>query len=328
MSDSFIKKIQDFSFHNELFQEGDSILIGISGGSDSVCLTSVFLRLKEKHNLEIALLHVNYGLRGEGSDKDEEFVRNFADKNNLPLKVVKYNARQGKSANEELMRDFRYKEFEKERQEKKLKLIAVGHTLDDQVETFVMNVMRGSGLRGLSGISAKRDCIIRPLLTREKKEVVAWLESIEQDYRVDQSNFEPDFTRNKVRSSLIPLVVEEFNPNFKKSVSRLVNNVERANEVVDECTEKTYNDIVEEGASGELLVELDEFNNLSVGLQSFLFRRVVAQLMGDLDELSEAHFFEFLKILRSQKSKIQKYEFLSIIIERRGNEIKFVSRKK
>ena len=326
MDKSFVKKIQNFSFHNELFSKGDGVLIGISGGPDSVCLTKVLLELKEKHNLRLVLLHVNYGLRGDDSDKDEEFVRDFAEKNKLPLVVVRYEGQKGSAVSEEVLRDFRYEQLEKERRKSKLDLIAVGHTMDDQVETFLMNVVRGTGPGGLGGMHPRRGKIIRPLLAKKKSEVIKHLERIKQKYRIDQSNVEEDFTRNKIRSSVIPLIVREFNPKFPESIFRLTSNIRRTNEVVDECAETTYNGVVKK-EKNSLLVEAAKLERLSEGMQALVFRRIVQQLKGNLKKLEETHFFEFLKILKSKKSKIQKYEFLEILIEKKGSEIKFSTRK-
>ncbi len=321
---SFIKKIQNFSFHNKLFSKGDKIVVGISGGPDSVCLVRAFLSLRDKHSLELSLMHINYGLRGKDSTEDERFVRNFAGRHLLSLKVVRCKNSRNTENLENTLRKFRYQELEKERKKKQYDLVAIGHTLDDQVETFLMNMMRGAGLEGLSGMRFCRGNIIRPLSVATKEEIIRYLKYIKQPYRIDKSNFDLRFTRNKVRAKLIPLIEKEFNPNFKKTIFCLTENIRRTNNVVDEYLETTYNRIVRKQKMG-LSVDIGCLKELSDGVQALLFRKIIEYLKGDKNELSGLHFFEFQKIIKSTKSKIQRCEFLGIVIEKRHDKIMFAS---
>lgn len=326
---SFVKKVQNFAFHNKLFFRGEKILIGISGGPDSICLSRVFLKLQKHFDLELALLHVNYGLRGEESEKDEEFVREFARENGLELKVVQFKETQslssdgsGKKENlEAQMRDFRYAQFEQLAKEEGFARIALAHNADDQVETFLMNLFRGSGAKGLSAMKPKRGKIIRPLLFVSKKEILAYLEKDGQKYRTDESNFDERFLRNKIRHKLIP-ILEEYSPQLRDRILQVTANLCDESGVVEEIVEKKYNKIVQNN-KGKYLVLTSELVKCSLGMRKLLFRRILKSIKGELRNVSTNNFFEFNKILESEKSKNQHCSMNGTRIERRGEEITF-----
>ncbi len=320
---SFVKKIQNFAFHNQLFSEGERILIGISGGPDSICLSRVFLKLKEHYKLEIGLFHVNYGLRGEASEEDERFVREFAENNKLKLKVVKFAKKEGeKNGNlEAQMRVFRYSEFERFAKKEGFDRIALAHNADDQVETFLMNLFRGSGTKGLSAMKPKRGKIIRPLLFISKNEILNWLKQNEQKYQIDASNFDESFFRNKIRHKLVP-VLEEYSPQLRNRIFQLTNNLKDENVVVEEIVEKKYNEIVQNNKERSLVL-ISDLENCSIGMRKLLFRRILENIKGELRNVSSNNFFEFDKIFKSNKAKKQFCITSGVVIERSGNHITF-----
>ena len=324
----FIKKLQNFIFHEKLFSRGDKIIIGVSGGPDSTCLAMLLDELKDKYDSEIFLIHVNYGLRGDDSEKDEEFVREFAKKKGLGLKVVKFSgnpesvlgASQKKRNSEERMRDFRYSIFENERKKKGFDWIAVGHNTDDQVETFFLNLFRGAGIAGLGGMKAKRGKIIRPLLNFSKKEILDFLEERDQDFRIDESNLRLEFSRNKIRQELIPFIEKEYSSQLKTRVANLIENLQDAIEIVQYKTKEEYEKVVTED-SGKITIDVEKFLSLDSSLQGFVFRRAIKELKGDLKNISKSNFFEFMKIAKSEKGKSQKMKIGEVRIERNGGKI-------
>jgi len=166
---NLVKKFQNTSHQQDLWQKGSKIVLGISGGPDSVCLLDIFAKIQRNYALELIIAHVNYGLRGRDSERDEKFVRDLAEKYNLEIEILKFNNSKVehlsslkessrfnlKNVSENYLRDLRYDFFEKIRQQYKFDLIAVAHNSDDQVETFLMRMLRGSGLQGLSGMKYK-----------------------------------------------------------------------------------------------------------------------------------------------------------------------------
>ncbi len=219
---NLIKNFQNFSHTNELWKKGAQIVLGISGGPDSVCLLNIFLHLKKKYDLELIVAHVNYNLRGKDSEADEKFVRNLADRHNLKITVLKPPFRS--KLTENIMRDIRYDFFEKIRNVNKFDLISVAHNADDQVETFFLHLLRGSGETGLSGMKAKNKIIIRPLLFTWKANILQYLKDNKISFRLDKTNKENIFTRNKIRNQLIPYLEKNFNPNIKKTILRTTEN--------------------------------------------------------------------------------------------------------
>jgi tRNA(Ile)-lysidine synthase len=200
-----VKKIQENIFRRELFKRGIKIVIGVSGGPDSVCLLDILCRLRKKYDLEIIIAHINYNLRGKDSKKDEQFVKNLAKKYDLPIEIIQNTKYLTRDANlEEKLRDFRYSFFEKVRKQYKANLIAVGHNLNDQAETVLMRILRGTGLRGLGAIKFKNDKIIRPLLNIPRKEILDYLRKNNIPCRIDKTNLGFNFTRNKIRNKLLP----------------------------------------------------------------------------------------------------------------------------
>lgn len=200
---SLIKKFQNISHEYDLWQKGSKIVLGISGGPDSVCLLDIFFQLQKKYQLDFIMAHINYGLRGKDSDQDEKLVRKLAEQYDLKLFILNPKC---KSKSENALREIRYRFFEKIRKNNDFDLIAVAHNADDQVETFLMRLIRGSGLAGLSAMRFKNDSIIRPLLGFQRNEILAYLHKNKLDYRIDRTNLKPVFFRNRVRNELLPLL--------------------------------------------------------------------------------------------------------------------------
>ncbi len=319
---SFVKKIQNFIFHNKLFSRGERILIGVSGGPDSIFLSRVLLELREKQNWELGLLHVNYGLRGEDSLKDEMFVREFAKIHGLEVEVIKFDSTFLQKSNQEAnLRDFRYMHFEKFAKKEGFDKIALAHNIDDQAETFLMNVFRGSGTKGLAAMSPLRGNIARPILAISKKEILKYLEEIGQDFRVDSSNLENLFFRNRIRNELIP-ILNQYSPRIKERIFQLSINLQDEGVVVEEIVEKKYNDIVQ-NSEKEYIVLMTDLLELSVGMKKLLFRKIVKEIKGDLINITSNNFFEFNKILESKKSKQQECLIGEIKIIRRSSQVIF-----
>ncbi len=346
---SFIKNFQNNIFHKKLFERGDGIVVGISGGPDSTCLTLLLHKLKKKYDWKLILVHVNYGLRGKESDEDEKFVRELAEKLGEELEIIKppyfappfgrkggtskskFPFPEGKGNLEEAMRDFRYKTFEKIRKQKKYDWIAVAHTQDDQVETFLMNLIRGAGLRGASGlketssiVGSKND-LVRPLLSFKKQEIIEFLKETGQDYRIDKSNLETELFRNKIRLKLIPLLEKEYNPQIKNRLTDLRNHLQEFEVFVEQNAKKKYNEIVLKD-EGQIVFETARLTELEAFLLGQIFRLAIAEIKGNLRNITQAHFFEFQKILESGKGKIQNMQLEGMIIQKKDNKIIFKSK--
>ena len=210
-----------------LIKKNEKILIAFSGGPDSVFLYNLLNFLKEEYFLEISLTYINHNLR-EDVKNDLKFVKNFSEENDVPLYVesvdVRKYATENKKSIELSARELRYEAIEKVLQNINYDKIATGHNLDDNIETFIFRLLRGTSLKGLKGIPEKRENIIRPILQFEKKEILNCLQENKKNYIIDYTNNENDYTRNYIRNEIFPLFVN-INPNFRNKINELINEI-------------------------------------------------------------------------------------------------------
>jgi len=321
MKNNFLKKLQNFIFQEKFLERGDKVIVGVSGGPDSIGLALALKKLQEKYQFDLELVHVNYHQRGEESRLDEKFVRDFAEENDLTLKVIDYEEKP-KNNLEERMRDFRYGEFEKIRKDLGYDKIAVAHHADDQAETFLMNLLRGAGLSGLSGMKFKKDFLIRPFLGFSKEEILGFLKESDQKYRIDNTNLETDFTRNKIRLELVPFLEKKFDFRAGESLGRLTKNFQDENELLKFFIEDSYGNLVEK-RDKKVIWNISNVQNLPVGGLKRLFRRTILDLKGDLKNITNNNFLEFKKIFDSQKSKNQTMGIGEIVLKKSGNHVIF-----
>ncbi|HFC76610.1 MAG TPA: tRNA lysidine(34) synthetase TilS [Candidatus Moranbacteria bacterium] len=319
---SLIKKIQTFSKRFSLLEKGAKIIIGVSGGPDSVCLLGILNDLKVKYNFDLLVVHINYGLREKDSDKDEEFVRNLADKLNLELVILKVdNFRMSDSNLEKKLRNIRYDFFEKVRKNKKFDLIAVAHNRNDQAETILMRLLRGAGLQGLKSMSPKNRKIIRPLLKTSRKEILNYLEENNLKYRIDKSNKDTKFFRNKIRQQLIPYLEKEYNPAIKKTLAKSTENISDDYDFISLEAMKRQNKLSLTKEKNKIEFDIFEFRKEHSAMQRQILRQLILEIRGDLDNIQNAHIEEVLKIIISKKNKRQIKEFADLKIERKGGRI-------
>lgn len=213
------KKVAQYIEQEKLFSPEDRILVALSGGADSVAL----LRLLLDMNYSCEAAHCNFHLRGEESDRDEAFVRRLCLQHGVPLHIRHFQtaseaARRHVSI-EMAARELRYAWFEELRRKLNADAIAVAHHKDDSVETLLLNLIRGTGINGLLGIRPKNGFIVRPLLCLDRNEITAYLQEAAQPYVTDSTNLQDEYTRNKIRLNLLPMM-QEINPSVKDSLLR------------------------------------------------------------------------------------------------------------
>lgn len=233
----FKRRVSKFIAENSLFSPHHKIIVALSGGADSVALLRVLLELG--YTCECA--HCNFHLRGEESKRDELFVRHLCNSLSIPLYVVDFDTKayalQNKLSIEMAARELRYTWFEQLRKEKNADVIAVAHHRDDSVETFLLNLIRGTGINGLKGISPKNGTIVRPLLQESRNNVLDYLQHLQQAYVTDSTNLQDEYMRNKIRLNILPLM-QQLNPSVSESIfdtaSRLSDVAVLYNKVVHE----------------------------------------------------------------------------------------------
>ncbi|HKK42274.1 MAG TPA: tRNA lysidine(34) synthetase TilS [Bacteroidales bacterium] len=241
MTDDFKKYIRD----NNLAEDTNRILLAVSGGIDSMVMTHLFL----SSGYETGIAHCNFSLRAGESDMDENLVAEFARNNNMPFftkkfDTKKYAASKGMSI-QMAARELRYEWFEKIRSENRYDLIAVAHNLNDNIETLIINLTRGTGLAGLAGIRNKNNYIIRPLLFATRERITEYCNINRISYREDRSNADTKYTRNKIRHKVIP-VLKEINPSIESTLNETADRFSDINLIVNEYITKLSSKISEQ----------------------------------------------------------------------------------
>lgn len=211
----FIKRVLNTVKKFDLWQKGNSFIVCVSGGPDSLCLLDVLSLLAEKYHFTLHIAHVNYHLRGNDSNLDEKLVVACAKNASLPYTILSHT-KSSKNSSEEKLRIIRYTFFEKLRAKKSAEYIAIAHNEDDQAETLLMRLIRGSGLLGLSAMRPKNGAVIRPLIEMSREDIVHYLKDRNISFREDKSNTDPKYLRNKIRHELIPFLEKNFQPQTKK----------------------------------------------------------------------------------------------------------------
>lgn len=275
-----LTEFKKFVEENNLFDESDRILVGVSGGVDSMVLLDLLYRIHPN----IGIAHCNFQLRGKEADDDEYFVQQKSKQLNIPFYVKRFNtesvAEQLKISIQMAARKLRYNWFEEIRQKEGYDWIALGHNKNDIAETFLINLARGTGIRGLTGIRPKMKLLIRPLLFAERDHILSYMSEREIDYREDSSNKTVKYSRNKIRHNIIPHF-QEINPRFLDTMTENIERMQEAYAIYKDSVGKIKKELVQE-SDGDFYIlksglEKSEFREslLFEILKSFRFNREV-----------------------------------------------------
>jgi len=279
------KTIQEY----KLLEKKDRILIAYSGGVDSTGLLNLLLELREKWSFELFLGHFNHKLR-HTADEDEQFVKRMAEKYSLPLfvgsKDVRSYARAKKLNIEEAGRELRYDFLKKTALKIGGAKIATGHTKTDQAETFLMRLMRGSGLRGLGGIfPLVEGTIVRPLIQVEHKEIETYLTKKGIEFRIDESNLDRRFLRNRIRLDLIPYIQENFEPEIVSSLGRAASIIREEDSLLEKIAQENTKKVVSK-KNNRISLEVKPLSSLPRAMARRVVRDFISELRGNLREIS------------------------------------------
>ncbi|KXB83441.1 tRNA(Ile)-lysidine synthetase [Prevotella sp. DNF00663] len=249
----FINKVRDFIRHEHLLKHDATYLVGLSGGPDSVALLRVLCGL----GYSIEAIHCNFNLRGEESIRDEKFCKDLCQQLDIKFHTVHFDtyeyAKKYKLSIEMAARQLRYNYFEQLLKDLDGQGICVAHHLDDSIETFFINLLRGTGLHGLTGIAPQNGHVLRPMLCVSRSEIMDYLAEIGQSYVVDSSNLGDEYVRNKIRHQVIPLM-ENMNPAFRRNMSRTLLYLSGAENIQDETVKQAVNDVIVSQKETEILI--------------------------------------------------------------------------
>ena len=319
---------------HRLFHERDSVVVGLSGGPDSVALLVLLSKLERKYSLKIIAAHLNHGLSKKQARSFYALAKKSAETLKIPFYSktvsVKRLAKRNKRSLEEMGRLVRYQFFEEIAAKTKCRKIATAHTLDDQAETVLMRIFRGAGLRGLTGIPYKRRQgkfeVIRPLLSVEKTTLVAFLKENSLRFCTDKTNAETLFTRNRVRHGLLPKIAKDFNPQIKKSLANLQSVCTETQDYLQSLASKELKKSVRQTASSskKLSLSLTALRRLEpVILRETLFA-ALAQHSGSLKRLTYAHIQGITDIVASKRTNLETHLPGPMTVKKNAKSLDFI----
>jgi len=267
IDEKIIRLIEEY----ELIKRGDRILIALSGGPDSVFLLYFLLKYKRKYGINLGAMHVNHMIRGEEADRDEKFCRKLCLQSGVDYHTVKRDvpsfAKNNKISIEEAAREIRYKELEKVQKKFGYDKIATAHNCSDNAETVFINLIKGTGLKGLSGIPIIRGNIIRPILSISKDKILKYLGATKVQYLVDQTNLSNVYERNFIRNEIFPLIKKHLNPKLEQTLFKSSSVLKKQATVLSSAIEIISDSIVAK-KKGNLEINIDKISAIDKNIWS------------------------------------------------------------
>ena len=343
--DCYVKVVKTIQKY-KLINEGDKLVVGVSGGPDSMCLLEILTKIKQQNcqrrraflatekncqnntsplaiHFDFVVAHVNHMIREEAKE-DEEFVKKYCEKNQIQFYATSIDvqklANTNKMSTEEAGRNARYAFFDEVLQKIGGNKIAIAHNKNDKVETMIMNELRGCGIQGLIGIEPIRGKYIRPLIACERKEIEAYCEENQLQPRIDKTNFENTYTRNKIRNVVIPYIQKEFNPNFIEAMDRLSKLVTEQEAYIQKQVKTIYKEILikenvkqnqvkihnpklhtdkqtsEDNNKEFILLDLKKFNTQEKVIKSNILIYTITRLFGTAKGIEKIHIEDILTL--------------------------------
>jgi len=304
---------------------GESLLVGVSGGQDSIALFDVLRQLAPTMRLQLAVAHVHHGLRGGEADQDERLVRRLAEAADVPFRCRRLDvpavARAAGHSFEEAGRQARYEFFELVRQELGADAVALGHTASDRAETLLMNLLRGAGPDGLGGISPKRGCIVRPLILATREETLAHCRKEGLEFRVDRTNLEPHHLRNKVRLELLPLLEREYVRGAAEHITRAAELAHDEAQLLQELAAKTLKETTAESGSGCIRLDINALKVLPEALLRRTLREAIRVTSGDVRDLRYNHVRDLVRLIKQGRTGARVVLPGAVVVERGYGEV-------
>ena len=282
-----------------MIEEGDHVIAGVSGGPDSVYLLFLLMQYKKSVPFSISVVHVEHGIRGQESREDAQFVQQLCRKMEIPFFLFEVDAQKEaktkKISTEEAGRILRYAAFEEACRRYGGNKIAIAHNEDDQAETILWNLSRGSGLAGLCGMQPFRGKLIRPMLTTSRTEIEQWLEENEIETRQDKTNLEEIYTRNKIRHQIIPRLRDGINAQAVRHIAEAGQKIQKAEAFLQKMTDQAQAKCLER-SENSARIRIEPFLQQEPIIQEYLIRRAVSEVAAGLKDFTNRHVEALLKI--------------------------------
>ena len=309
--ETIYERVKEYIKENDLINPGDTIVEGISGGADSVCLFLMLEEYKKEVDFNTVVVHVHHGIRKKTADKDQKFVEKLCESKGVELKSFRKDipliCKITKESEEECGRRIRYEIFDDVCKLYENSKIAVAHHMNDQAETVIFRIIRGSGIKGLTGMEAKRDNIIRPLLCLKREEIEQFLEEIDQDYRIDETNSTLEYSRNYIRKKIMPKF-EGMRQNAVEHINALSGEAseinafmeKKAKELLDEASKEADIKYITKGLTQKY--KADVLSKAEPILLKFAVRAIINEAGVSIKDVTRAHVDSLCEMITKPKS--------------------------
>ncbi|MCT4612687.1 MAG: tRNA lysidine(34) synthetase TilS [Clostridia bacterium] len=288
MREKILKTIKKYNMVNK----GDNIVLGVSGGPDSMAMLNFFLTIRKEMNVKIVAVHINHKFREGTAERDEQFVKEYCSNNDVICYTKAFDvskiAKEMKITDEEAGRYVRYSYYREVADKEDCNKIAVAHNSNDQVETFFMRLFRGTGIKGLRGIMPSSKNIIRPLIECSREEIEDYCEKENVEFVIDETNAKNIYSRNKIRNILLPYLKQNFDENILNDVNRLMDIIREEDNYVEEIINNIYENIVKENE----VINIDKFNALRV----FEKKKIIYKLL-EAKEVSKDVGYKHMELI-------------------------------
>ncbi len=317
------KKVLSTMHEHRMVNSGDTIAVATSGGPDSVCLLKILYRLRSRLNINLIVAHLEHGLRPQEDKQETEFVANLAKELNLPLAYNKAENITHGSSVEERAREVRYRFFEKASNDYNAEKVALGHNMNDQAETVLINLLRGSGPTGLSGMPPIRDKLfIRPLINITRDEIYAYLREKGMPFMTDSSNLDKRYVRNKIRLELMPILIR-YQPRIIEHLSELAFILRQEDQFMREEAVHRLKPLVLDSSAHALDVSLPDLKKLSTSIQFRIIRQIIKKIKGDLRGINTIHVKAIMDLGNNSKPQAKINLPDNLIVKKVYNRLRF-----
>ena len=299
-------KVKDYTEKYQMLTSEDRVIVGVSGGADSVCLLLVLLEMQRDIGFDIVAVHVNHGLRGVEAHADEVFVKQFCEERGVPLEIyhvdVRAVAKKRKQSAEEAGREVRRECFERTRMKYNGTKIALAHHQNDNAETFLFRLTRGTGLKGLGGMAPVKDIYIRPLLCIDRGEIEAYLSEQSISYCIDASNESDEYARNRLRNHVIPFLQEEMN---KKTIQHMSDTMEQMRQVQEylEAQADSYMEACVRETERGYVIQEKTYRDVPEVLQAVLLKQIMCNVCQREKDIESIHVTQLKELFEKQTGR-------------------------
>ncbi len=298
-----LKQVADTIAKYRMFAPGDRVLVGVSGGPDSVALLHLLDALAPAYHLQLGVAHLNHGLRSPAADIEAAHVAQLAENLDLAFHVKQIHLDPQQGALEDRARQARYRFFNEVADRRGYTKIALGHQADDNAESVLLHLIRGSGLRGLSGIPPVRSPrVVRPLINIHRAEIMTYLKRRHLPYMLDDSNTDLRFDRNRIRHQLLPLLQRDYNPNITATLHRTAGICRDEDQWLDRHLQPVVDKMTTDSTPGSLVLNLDQLTGQPHVLKRRLIRSALRQWRGHLKRITALHVEAMIDLIASDRS--------------------------